>query len=201
MNVCLIETGLANMASVAAAFRRLGASVTVTREPAAVEAAARVVLPGVGAFGPAMETLHAAGLVDVLRARITALRPTLAICLGMQLLAKGSDESPGVEGLGALATHVSAFPDTVSTPQFGWNRVDFEGPDRIDESAYVYFANSFRITHPPPGWRASWSVYGGRFCAALQRGDVLACQFHPELSGAYGERLLAQWLFGETTPC
>lgn len=201
MKVHIIETGLANQASVSAAFRRLGAQVVITQDPAVVRDADRLVLPGVGAFGPGMAVLRSAGLTEVLRARITALRPTLAICLGMQLLATTSAESPGVEGLGCWDTAVGAFPDTVSTPQFGWNAVEADGAGRVEDGGYVYFANSYRITTAPAGWTAAWSTYGDRFCAALERGGVLACQFHPELSGPYGARLLSRWLDGEEAPC
>ena len=201
MRVTIVQTGLANVASVQAAFARLDCEVTITDDPLTVADAERLVLPGVGSFGAGMRTLVGRELADVLRRRVQAGAPTLAICLGMQLLATSSDESPEVEGLGCLPVSVSAFPDAVDTPQFGWNRIDPEPGGLLTGPGYVYFANSYRLTEAPKGWMASWATYGGRFCASLQRGAVLACQFHPELSGAYGAELLSRWLRQENSSC
>ena len=201
MRVIIVQTGLANVASVQAAFERLGCEVKVTDDPSNVADAERLVLPGVGSFGAGMDTLMRRELATVLRRRIEAGAPTLAICLGMQLLATCSDESPGVQGLACLPASVSAFPKTVDTPQFGWNRIVPEPGGLLTEPGYVYFANSYRFTEAPEGWTASWATYGDRFCASLQRGAVLACQFHPELSGAYGAELLNRWLRQEAVPC
>ena len=162
-----------------------------------VEAADYVVLPGVGAFGAGMKALETAELVAPIRARIGSGYPTLAICLGMQLFAQTSEESMGVSGLGIIKANVTPLPETVSTPQFGWNAIS-SGARYVGESGYVYFANSFRLE---PDTVSDWSIstanYGGLMCAAIQRERVLACQFHPELSGAYGQRILASWLKDE----
>lgn len=198
MKVHVIQTGVANLASVRAAFERLGCQVEATAEPSVVNEADYVVLPGVGAFQAGMEALNARNLQTSIRQRITGGQPTLAICLGLQLLAQRSDESPGIEGLGIFETSVAAYPDSVSVPQFGWNTVATGAPC-LGDGGYVYFANSYRLDpFEPSGWRVSFADYGGPFCAALQQERVLACQFHPELSGKYGETILANWLEGVT---
>ena len=199
MDVHIIETGLANMASVEAGFSRLGCRIFRTHDPQVVDKADRVVLPGVGQFGAGMVQLRKNGLKGAIRKRIGDQRPTLAICLGLQLLAVESDESPGVEGLGCLPVKVTAFPPTVRSPQFGWNTIRSETMPVISEGGSVYFANSYRITSAPPDWQAAYCDYGGSFVAALRRGGILACQFHPELSGAFGRRILANWLEGDSS--
>jgi imidazole glycerol phosphate synthase glutamine amidotransferase subunit len=190
----VLETGTANLASVLSALRRLGASPRLTRDPEFVERAPRLVVPGVGTLAAAMAALAKGGLVEPLRRRIAAGRPTLAICLGLQLLGEGSEESPGVPGVGAFAGVATRFPRSVRTPQLGWNAIAPDPACRLLEPGYAYFANSYRLAAPPPGVAAAFTDYGGRFVAAFERGSVLACQFHPELSGAWGLGLIARWL-------
>jgi len=193
-SVVVVRTGAANTASVAAALRRLGAAVAVHTEKAEVERAEILVLPGVGAFGPVARRLDRLGLADVLRRRVRAGRPTLAICLGLQLLATGSEESPGAGGLGVLPATVSRFPTTVRAPQLGWNRVRARPGCRVLDGGVAYFANSYRIERVPKGWHGAVAEHGGPFVAAVERGPVLGCQFHPELSGQWGHELLERWL-------
>lgn len=196
MRVAIVRTGTANTASVVAGLVRAGAEVEVTSDPARVEAAERVVLPGVGALGAARAALDASGLAEVLAARAREGRPTLGVCLGLQLLAEGSEESPGVAGLGVIAGIARRFPETVRVPQLGWNRVT-PGPGcTLLSEGYAYFANSYRLVDAPEGWSVATSEHAGPFVAAIERGDVLACQFHPELSGAWGLELLRRWLEG-----
>ena len=198
--VAIVNTGVANTASVAAALRRLGYEPRLARSAKAVVNADALVLPGVGAFGAGMALLREYGLVECLRERIDAGLPTLCICLGMQLLFERSEESPGVEGLAVVPGAITELPDTVQRPQFGWNMVN---PGAIERGGYAYFANSYRATVAPGGWRASWADHGGPFVAAMERGRVLACQFHPELSGAFGRDAIASWLSPERVevPC
>lgn len=191
--VLIVPTGTANIASVMAAFRRLGAEPRLGEDPAQVAAASHVMLPGVGAFGAAMERLVAHGLDAALKERIAADRPTICICVGHQLLFETSDESPGVRGLGVVPGHVGRFPDDVRVPQFGWNHVHETDGCRLLEEGYAYFANSYRA-EAAPGWRIAWATHGGRFVAAMEKGNVIGCQFHPELSGAYGAALLSRFL-------
>ena len=197
--VTILKTGLANLASVQAAFKRLGIETSVANTPTSIERADRLVVPGVGAYGEAMASLDAAALTEPLKARIAADRPTLGICLGLQLFGSGSDESPGVRGLGCIQDRTTGFNATVLSPQMGWNRVSPAPDSKLLEPGYAYFANSFRFTAIPSGWSGATAQYGGTLVAALERGAVLGCQFHPELSGQYGERLLARWM--EVTAC
>jgi imidazole glycerol-phosphate synthase subunit HisH len=191
--VVIVPTGTANIASVLAAFRRLGAESRVGEDPAEVARAPHVMLPGVGAFGAAMQRLVEHGLDRALRERIEADRPTIAICVGHQLLFETSDENPGVRGLGLAKGDVGRFPDGVRIPQFGWNEVRPAEDARLLEGGYAYFANSYRATEAP-AWTVARATHGGPFVAAMERGNVIGCQFHPELSGAYGEALLARFL-------
>jgi imidazole glycerol phosphate synthase glutamine amidotransferase subunit len=192
--VIVVRTGAANLASVLAGLRRAGADPTVSENVADIQAATWLVLPGVGAFGPAMQRLVEHNLVAALAERVRAGRPTLAVCLGLQLLAESSAESPGVAGLGVLPMRVTRFPDSVRIPQLGWNEVQADRAAVLQKSGYAYFANSYRLVEPPVGWTTAFADHGGRFVAALERGAVLACQFHPELSGQWGLDLLRRWL-------
>ena len=193
MRVVVVQTGAANTASVVGALVRAGAVPEVTDRADALGAAERVVLPGVGAFGPAMARLTTSGLADLLRERVDADRPTLAICLGFQLLFRASEESPGVAGLGRIDARITAFDCGVMSPQMGWNRVR-PGPGSMLTAGWAYFANSFKADGLPRGWVGSTAEHGGRFVAAAERGAVLGCQFHPELSGAWGQEILRRWL-------
>jgi glutamine amidotransferase len=194
--VTLIETGVANIASVRAAFERLGARLEPARSAADVAEAERVVLPGVGAFAAGMAHLESAGLVDALKTRIQSGRPTLTVCLGLQLLMSSSEESPGARGLGVIDAPVTRFQAPLRVPQLGWNRVIPAAGAAFLSPGYAYFANSYRLEQAPEGWEAATADYGGPFVAALRRGEVLACQFHPELSGPWGAALLQRWLEG-----
>lgn len=191
-DVAVVRTGSANLASVLAALRRLGAVPRVVEDAGAVREAPRCVLPGVGYFSAAMARLQALGLVEALRERAQAGAPLLAICLGLQLLGSGSDESPGMAGLGVIAARARRLPDGVRVPQLGWNRVVPEG-DGLVEEGFAYFANSFALREAPEGWQSAHTTHGERFVAAIARGPQLACQFHPELSGRWGAALLERW--------
>jgi glutamine amidotransferase len=191
----ILPTGTANLASVLAAFARLGAPTRVATEPAMVQDAERLVLPGVGTFGATMAGLRAAGLDAAIADRARSGAPILAMCVGLQVLFEASDESPGSEGLGVLQGRVGRFPSSVRVPQFGWNRIEPEPGCRYLEPGHAYFANSFR-TLAAPGCKVASAEHGESFVAAIERGPLLACQFHPELSGAFGHRLIARWLEG-----
>jgi glutamine amidotransferase len=191
--VVVVPTGTANLASVRAALDRLGARARLAEGTAMIEDAAHVVVPGVGSFGAAIAGLREAGLDAAIAARVSAGRPTLAMCVGLQVLFEASDESPDATGLAALPGRVGRFAGSVRVPQFGWNRVVPEPGCRFVQPGYAYFANSYRVLEAP-GCAVATAEHGGRFVAALERGGVLACQFHPELSGAYGHELIGRWL-------
>ncbi len=192
--IALVPTGTANTASVVAAFNRLGATVTDVGDAVGVASADLLVLPGVGAFGAAMGQVDALGLRQALEDRVAADRPTLAICVGMQLLSTESDESPDATGLGVVDATIGRFGDDLRVPQLGWNQVEPDPGSRFLEPGWGYFANSFRLETLPEGWIGAITDYGGHFISAMERGNVLACQFHPELSGPWGARLLGRWL-------
>jgi imidazole glycerol phosphate synthase glutamine amidotransferase subunit len=192
--VVVVRTGAANLASVAAALRRAGREARISASADDIAHGERLVLPGVGAFGEVAGRLDALGLRAALVERIASGRPTLAICLGLQLLAEASDESPGARGLGVIEATVTALPEGVRRPQLGWNRVAAGPGCRLLTDGTAYFANSFKLDAVPDGWRGATADHGGPFVAALERGAVLACQFHPELSGAWGQAIVERWL-------
>ena len=193
--VVIVRTGTANLASVRAAFERLGHTVELTQDPRRVAEADRLVLPGVGAFGASMAELVDKDLAEPLVARARAGRSLLAICVGMQLLCRESSESPGARGLSLVDAAIDRFSGPgLRVPQLGWNDVVAPSDARFVRSGVAYFANSYRLSQAAPGWTASTADHGGSFVAAMERGNVLACQFHPELSGKWGAQLLARWV-------
>jgi imidazole glycerol phosphate synthase glutamine amidotransferase subunit len=194
MRVTIVDSGIANLASVQGAFRALGVETVLTREPGAVRTADRIVLPGVGAFGAGMASLRSAGLDVAVRDAAACGAPLLAICLGLQLLTEGSEESPGVPGLGLIPGTCRRLPEQVRVPHLGWNGVRVDPGARYLRDGTAAYANSFGLTEAPAEWTAAWTRHGGPFVAALERENVLACQFHPELSGQWGLDLLGAWL-------
>ncbi|MCC6221302.1 MAG: imidazole glycerol phosphate synthase subunit HisH [Deltaproteobacteria bacterium] len=192
--VLIVNTSTANLASVISALSRAGATSRVTDNLSEIATAQAVVLPGVGTFSAAMTQLRARNLVEVLKTRILAKRPTLAICLGLQLLCETSEESPGEYGLSILSQCARRFPNSVSVPHLGWNMVEASSQCRLLQSGYAYFANSYRILEQPPGWNVAATTHGNTFVSAIESGAVLGCQFHPELSGDWGVSLLKRWL-------
>lgn len=191
--VAVVRTGAANLASVMAALRRAGSRPAVVTSVEDVQSAVAVVLPGVGAFDAVMRQLREALLVQPLVERLRLGRPTLAICLGLQLFAEASEEAPGVAGLGVVQGSVTRFPSTVRVPQLGWNRVSTGPGCRLLEPGMAYFANSYRL-RAAPDWASATAEHGEPFVAGIEKGTVLGCQFHPELSGSWGQRLLQRWL-------
>src|SRR2546425_87493 len=197
-DVVILDSGVANLASIAGAFRRLNASVVVTADPAIAGDATRLVLPGVGAFGAGMGALRSHDLHTVIRDRASRGTPILGICLGMQMLCEASEEAPGVAGLGVVAGTCRRLPSHVRIPHLGWNTVTPEPEARLLTPGVAAFANSYALCEGPTGWTTAGTTHGVPFIAALEREPTLACQFHPELSGGYGAELLERWLTGRT---
>lgn len=195
MGVSVIRTGAANLASVTAAFQRLGFSPRIVESPDQSVESDALVLPGVGSFATGIAALRKNGWDEVLQERFQFNQPTLAICLGLQLLCRSSSEDPTSPGLGILETPVQRLPGNVTVPQFGWNQIESESPDFLN--GYGYYANSYCLSDVPAVRRAGWEVatsrHGIRFVAAIRKGTWLGCQFHPELSGEFGQRLLRCW--------
>lgn len=197
--VAVLDYGIGNLRSAEKALVRAGADARLTSDPAVIESAAGVVLPGVGAFGRCMDALRSCRLDIEARRAADGRRPFLGICIGMQLLYEGSDEAPGTTGLGVLDGRVRRLPDTVKRPQMQWNRLDRTARpsgllDGVDDPIWVYFVHSFAAED------ASVAVatcdYGGPMVAAVERGALWATQFHPEKSGRVGLAILERFVAG-----
>lgn len=198
--IAIIDYDAGNIKSVEKALLFLGQETVVTRDPEKILGADGVILPGVGAFGDAMEKLKTYGLVPVIRQCVREDRPFLGICLGLQLLFESSEESPGVEGLGVLKGKVLRIPEKqdLKIPHIGWNDLKFPRPGRlfrgIPEGAYVYFVHSYYLQAEEEAVVTATTDYGVRVHAAVERGRLFACQFHPEKSSDVGLRILKNFI-------
>ena len=208
--VTIVDSGRANIASVSAALRRAGAEVAIAGAAGDLSDAEFLVLPGVGSFGAAMQFWDDHDLVIPIREAILSGLPTLAICLGMQLLCRSSEESVGIEGLHIFDCAVRSFGHDLPIPHLGWNKVevsDAEGSqvevaaNQIVKSGFAYFAHSFRLVDAPSAAKVSIANYDGPFIASIEVGNILGCQFHPELSGRWGSELIQTWLDQEKQVC
>jgi glutamine amidotransferase len=193
--IAVVDYGIGNLRSAEKALQRVGADARLVSDPEAVTGAAGVVLPGVGAFGPCARALRQGGLEEAVRHAIDTDTPFLGICVGLQLLYEGSEESPGVAGLGALGGVVGALPPTQKRPQMQWNRLVRRRPSALlaglDGSPWAYFVHSYA---PPLGDDVVATCdYGGEVVAAVERGRLWGAQFHPEKSGALGLAMLANF--------
>jgi glutamine amidotransferase len=193
--IAILDYGRGNLGSVEKAFERVGMPATVTQEPAVVDDAEAVVLPGDGAFHDAMANLDRLGLMAPLRRALDGHRPFLGICLGYQLLFSTSEEFGQGRGLDIVSGVVRRFPAGPKVPHMGWNRVQHGGALRlfegIPDGAHFYFVHSYYPVLAAAGdLRAAWCEYGVRFAAAIERGRLHATQFHPEKSQRWGLRLL-----------
>lgn len=200
--VAVLDYGIGNLRSAQKALEAVGAEARLTADPATIAAAAGLVLPGVGAFGRCLEALAEAGLAEVAREAATAAaggdgRPFLGVCVGMQMLFEGSDESPEVPGLGVLPGRIELLPEGVKRPQMQWNALRWTRPTSLAEGqpdpAWVYFVHSYAAAADPADVVATCD-YGGPVTAAVARGRLWATQFHPEKSAACGLRLLRSFL-------
>ncbi|MGI9118886.1 MAG: imidazole glycerol phosphate synthase subunit HisH [Acidimicrobiales bacterium] len=194
--VAVLDYGIGNLRSAQKALQRVGADARLTADPALAADASGVVLPGVGAFGRCMAALRDERLDQVALAAIDSGVPFLAICVGMQLLYQGSEESPGVEGLGVLAGGVRRLGEGVKRPQMQWNVLDVVGEPGLTAGlarpVWAYFVHSFA---PEPGENVVATCdYGGPVVAAVEQGPLWATQFHPEKSGATGLAMLANFV-------
>ncbi len=202
MQVAILDYQAGNATSVARAIAQTGLpiTVTITTDPAQVARADRVIFPGVGAAGSCMANLRAGGLDRALSAVITAQKPLLCVCVGLQLLFERSAEDGGVACLGLLPGEVVRFQSddpTIKIPHMGWNQVETTGDplfDGIPANSDFYFVHSY-FAQPGTGVEViARADHGGRFCAGVRRGPLAAVQFHPEKSGPVGLRLIANFL-------
>lgn len=192
--ISIINTGVANIASVQSAFSKLGYETRFVESPTEILDNPAVILPGVGAFEAGMSALNSLGYSEALKQRIESGKATLSVCLGMQLLCEASEESPCVTGLGIIPATIRRFGEGIRVPHFGWNQVSSD--ESFLGSGYAYFANSFRLETAPEGWEVATCDHGGEFIAAARRGNVIAAQFHPEISSNFGRHVLETWLEG-----
>jgi glutamine amidotransferase len=196
--IAVVDYGIGNLRSAEKALQHLGADAALTSDAGAIERADAVVLPGVGAFGACMRALRAAGLEGVTRSAATDGRPFLGICIGMQMLFDGSDETPDVTGLGVVAGRVTLLPKRVRLPQMGWNTLEIVNGARLvadlPDPAWLYFVHSYAPEPADESVVAAWCEYGRRFAAMIESGPVWATQFHPEKSGAVGMQLLKNFV-------
>lgn len=192
--VVIIKTGIANLASVKAGLARAGATPIVSSDPIQIKEATHAMLPGVGNFTAGMKCLREAGLEHSIKHRFENMLPTLCICLGMQMLFETSEEAPEEKGLAIIQGKVKKFDSNLKIPQLGWNFVEPPKQSKFITPGYAYFANSFKVDSVPEPWQAAVCDYGGNFVAAFENGPILAMQFHPELSGAWGLDILKRWI-------
>ena len=198
--VAVIDYDAGNIKSVETAVIALGGDVRVTRNREEILRADHVILPGVGAFGDAMEKLHRYGLVDVIMETVQAHIPFLGICLGLQLLFESSEESEGVKGLGILPGRIVRLPEEtgLKIPHIGWNSLRYPNKGRlfegISEESYVYFVHSYYLKAEEPGIVTATTEYAAHIHASVEKGNVFACQFHPEKSSEVGIRILRNFM-------
>jgi glutamine amidotransferase len=194
--IAVLDYGIGNLHSAQKGLARTGAEAKLTAEPADIEAADAVVLPGVGAFGACMAALTRTGLDQQAKKAVASGRPFLGICVGMQLLYDGSEESPGVEGLGILSGTVRWIPPGVKRPQMQWNTLQCRAPEHpllagLD-GAWLYFVHS--LAAEANDKTIATTNYGTDLVAAAADGQVMATQFHPEKSAQAGFRLLQNFV-------
>ena len=194
--IAIIDYDAGNLKSVEKALVSLGEKPIITRSREEILASDKVILPGVGSFGDAMEKLHQYELVDVIREVTDRKTPFLGICLGLQLLFSGSAESPGVPGLGILPGEILRIPDApgLKIPHIGWNSLDIKEGARlfkgIENGSYVYFVHSYYLKASDEGIVAATTEYSTCIHASVEKDNVFACQFHPEKSSDVGLRIL-----------
>ena len=198
--IAIIDYDAGNIKSVEKALQYLGEETCVTRDPEEILAAEKVILPGVGAFGDAMQKLHQYGLVEVIKEVVNRRKPRLGICLGLQLLFESSEESPGVEGLGILKGKIVRFPEDagVKIPHVGWNSLQYPNSGKlfvnVPENAFVYFVHSYYLKAEDPQIVTASAWYGTPIHASVEKDQVFACQFHPEKSSETGLQILKNFV-------
>lgn len=198
--IAILDYDAGNIKSVEKALQLLGQEVTITRDEETILGAGKVILPGVGAFGDAMEKIRQYGLDTVIRKVVSQGTPFLGICLGLQLLFERSDESPGVEGLGILKGEILRIPETpgLKIPHMGWNSLELKNDGRLfrnlPKDPYVYFVHSYYLKAEDEGIVTAVTEYGTQIHASVEQDNIFACQFHPEKSSDVGIQILRNFV-------
>ena len=198
--IAIIDYDAGNVKSVEKALQFLGQEVVLTRDKELLLKADKVILPGVGAFGNAMEKLHQYGLVEVIHQIVEKKTPFLGICLGLQLMFESSEETPGVEGLGLLKGKIVRIPEKngLKVPHVGWNDLQFPKESRLfkgfEGGEYVYFVHSYYLEAEDEKDVAATTEYGVHIHAAVEHDNIFACQFHPEKSASVGLQILKNFV-------
>lgn len=198
--VAIIDYDAGNIKSVEKAINTLGEEAVITRNHEDILAADHVILPGVGAFGVAMEKIRSYGLEEVIHKVVEKGTPFLGICLGLQLMFESSEESEGVKGLGLLKGKIVRIPDDagLKVPHIGWNSLKFPNRGRlyegIEEGSYVYFVHSYYLQAEEPETVVATTDYATLIHASVEKGNVFACQFHPEKSSEVGLKIIQNFL-------
>lgn len=194
--IAIIDYDAGNLKSVEKALISLGEETIITRNFSEILDADKVILPGVGAFGDAMSQLKKFELDKVVHEVAEKETPLLGICLGLQLMFESSEETPGIEGLHLLEGHIHRIPDAegIKIPHIGWNSLEFPKESRlfrgIDARSYVYFVHSYYLKAKDEAIVAATTEYSTHIHAAVERGNIFACQFHPEKSSTVGLQIL-----------
>ncbi|MDF2632892.1 MAG: hisH [Caproiciproducens sp.] len=198
--IAVIDYGAGNLQSVVKAFSFIGCDVLVTADKDELKNASAAILPGVGAFGDAMSCLKNSHFVNPVLDFIESGKPFLGICLGLQLLFEGSEESPHVSGLGVLSGKIVKIPAEtgLKIPHVGWNSLNIKSHDGLFKglkpNPYVYFVHSYYLKAENPEVVSSTTAYGAQIDASVQRGNLFATQFHPEKSGQTGLQMLKNFV-------
>ena len=198
--IAIIDYDAGNIKSVEKALLCLGAEAEVTRDAEKILQADHIILPGVGAFGDAMKRLHQYGLVEVIHEAVNRNIPFLGICLGLQLMFESSEENPGVKGLSLLPGKIVRIPaeDGLKIPHIGWNPLTYPNQGRlfkgIPENSYVYFVHSYYLKADEESIVTAATEYGTTIHASVEKGNVFACQFHPEKSSDVGLTILKNFI-------
>ena len=198
--IAIIDYDAGNIKSVEKALTALGVPAVITRDKETIRNAEKVILPGVGAFGDAMEKLRGYGLEEVIREVVSRQIPFLGICLGLQLLFESSEETPGVAGLGILKGKIIKIPESagMKVPQIGWNSLKYPNKGRlfnsVPEESYVYFVHSYYLQAEEPEIVTATTEYTVHIHASVEKDNIFACQFHPEKSSDTGLQILKNFV-------
>ena len=198
--IAIIDYDAGNIKSVEKALQKLGQEVIITRDAEEILSADKVILPGVGAFGDAMNNLRKYGLDQVIYQVVENKTPFLGICLGLQLLFEKSDESVGAKGLGILQGEICRIPDKegLKIPHMGWNSLHLQHDGRLfaglPEDSYVYFVHSYYLKAKDESIVKATTEYSTHIHASVEQGNVFACQFHPEKSSDVGLQILRNFV-------